>query len=103
MQRQDNNTEIFWNIYNITESEMSRLEEKNDSSLITFQQWFSSGLLTVRSTWNHTSVENAEDRCRYFVYMRGRLQDDKPLFPDEIHVNQSLCLTCAGELFYAMI
>lgn len=103
MQWRENQTEIFWEMYNVTESEINRLEVTNDSSLITFQRSLSSGLLTVRSTWNNSRVENVDEQCRYFVYMRGRLQDNQPLLPDEIHFNRSLCLTCSGAFFSRII
>ncbi len=72
--------------------------KQNYSSLITFQPLFSSGLLTVRPILNLTSFIN-EKQCLYFVYMRGRFKDDKPLIPDEIRFNRSLCLTCQRNLF----
>jgi hypothetical protein len=72
--------------------------EQNDSSLVTFQRLTSSGLLTVRPAFDLTSFL-VKKQCLYFVYMRGRFSDDRPLIPDEIRFNQSLCLTCLRKLF----
>ena len=33
------------------------------------------------------------------IYLRGRFKDNQPLLPDEIHFNQSLCLTCQRKSF----
>lgn len=93
----ENQTEISWDIYNVTDTEIVSLEKKNGSSLIKFQRLSSSGLLTVRSSWNDT-VGNIGEECRYFIYMRGRLRENQPLLPDEILFNRSLCLTCQGQI-----
>ena len=76
---------------------MTIFEERN-SSLITFQSLSSSGLLTVPFALN-LSLLTSERQCLYFVYMRGRFQDDHPLIPDEIRFNQSLCLNCQRNCF----
>lgn len=73
------------------------MEKKNDSTLIRFQRLSSSGLITVRLSWNNTN-ENIEDNCRYFVYMRGRMRENQALLPEEIRFNRSLCLTCRSEI-----
>ncbi|CAF3445813.1 unnamed protein product [Rotaria sp. Silwood1] len=88
----ENDTEAFWDIYNVTKSNVI-IVKQNDTSLVTFQRLSSSGLLTVRSTINLTSYL-IEQQCFYFVYMRGRFSGDIPLIPDEILFNRSLCLTC---------
>jgi len=93
----ENDTQIYWDIYNVTESNVIILKQ-NDSSLIKFQRLSSSGLLTVQPIFNLTSII-FEQQCLYFVYMRGRFKDNQPLVPDEIHFNRSLCLTCRRELF----
>ena len=97
----ENDTEISWDIYNMTESNITILKE-NSSSLITFQHVFSSGLLTVRPTLNLTTY-NTDQQCLYFVYMRGRFKDDRPLIPDEIRYNRSSCLTCQRRLSFIRI
>ncbi|CAF0819650.1 unnamed protein product [Adineta ricciae] len=86
LRRRENESEIFWDIYNVTQSDVIVIDRDN-SSLVTFQPVSSSGLLTVQSQID-------EQECSYFVYMRGRFLNDKPLLPDEIRSNQSLCLTC---------
>ncbi|UJR30268.1 hypothetical protein I4U23_017806 [Adineta vaga] len=85
LRRKENDSEIFWDIYNITESEVI-VSEQNSSSIVMFQPLSSSGLLTIQPVLN-------EQRCSHFVYMRGRFSGDIPLLPDEIRFNQSLCLT----------
>ncbi len=67
--------------------------KENRSSSVTFQRLFSSGLLTVRPNLN-LSQWNNENKCLYFVYMRGRFKNDQPLLPEEIHFNQSTCIAC---------
>ncbi|CAF1182417.1 unnamed protein product [Rotaria sordida] len=89
----ENDTEVFWDIYNVTESNVIIVKQNDTSSLVTFQRLSSSGLLTVRSTIDITSFI-IEQQCFYFVYMRGRFSGDIPLIPDEILFNRSLCLTC---------
>lgn len=69
-----------------------------NSSAVTFQRLFSSGLLTVRPNLNST-LWNNDQQCLYFVYMRGRFQNSEPLLPDEIHFNRSSCLTCQRKWF----
>ncbi|CAF4170116.1 unnamed protein product [Rotaria sp. Silwood2] len=88
----ENDTEPFWDIYNVTESNVIIIKE-NDTSLVTFQRSLSSGLLTVRPKIDLTSFI-VEQQCLYFVYMRGLFSGDIPLLPDEILFNRSLCLTC---------
>jgi len=92
----ENDTQIYWDIYNVTESNVIILKQ-NDFSLIKFQRLSSSGLLTVQPIFNLTSMI-FEQQCLYFVYMRGRFKDNQPLIPDEILFNRSLCLTCQREL-----
>ncbi|CAF3638507.1 unnamed protein product, partial [Adineta steineri] len=89
---QENDTESLWDIYNVTESGVIILPQ-NHTSLVIFQRLTSSGLLTVQPLFNVTSFLN-ENQCLYFVYMRGRFFRDRPLIPDDIYFNQSLCLTC---------
>ena len=91
LRRRENDSKIFWDIYNVTQSDVIVIE-RNNSSLVTFQPVSSSGLLTVQPQID-------ERECSYFVYMRGRFLNDKPLLPDEIRSNQSLCLTCHRKLY----
>ncbi|CAF1560079.1 unnamed protein product [Rotaria magnacalcarata] len=89
----ENDNQSFWDIYNVTESNIT-IVKQNGSPLVRFQRVSSSGILTVRSIFDFTSLIN-EQQCLYFVYMRGRFSGDIPLIPNETIFNQSLCITCS--------
>ena len=91
LQWQKNESEISWNIYQLSQSNLTVLPRTN-SSEVTFQRSFSSGLLTVRST-----VMVGAQPCPSIVYFRGRVSNDRPLMPEERRENRSWCSASARE------
>ena len=84
-------------MYNVTKSDVV-IVKTNNSSIVTLQYLPSSGLITVRPTFNFSSlIINVQ--CLSLVYMRGHLSDNRPLIPNEILINRSLCLTTCQRKF----